>query len=67
MHLPELVPIGQETEPLAAFSGDPRDSIGMEDDPWESAIDPSLNHVIGFGTSTRHIADIIHGLLCFWN
>jgi hypothetical protein len=59
MRLPDSVPIGQDTEPFAMFSGDPRDSIVAEDDPWENVIDPSLNRVIGFGTSTRQIADMI--------
>jgi hypothetical protein len=59
MHLPKSVPVGQESEPFAAFSGDPRDSIMADDDPWESVIDPCLNRVIGFGASTRQIADII--------
>lgn len=59
MHLPDSVPIGQDTEPFAVFSGNPRDLIAAEDDPWEDVIDPSLNRVIGFGTSTRQIADMI--------
>ena len=59
--LPEIVPIGQESDPLAVFSGDPRDLIvaDSDDDLWESVIDPTLNRVIGFGISTRQIADII--------
>jgi hypothetical protein len=61
--LPEIVPIGQEFNPFAVFSGDPRDSIvaDSDDDPWESVIDPTLNHVIGFGVSTHQIADIMRG------
>jgi hypothetical protein len=59
--LPKIVPIGQESDPFAVFSGDPRDSIvaDSDDDPWESVIDPALNRVIGFGVSTRQIADIM--------
>lgn len=29
------------------------------EDPWESVIDPSLNRVIRFGTTTHQIADIL--------
>jgi hypothetical protein len=57
--LPESVPVGQYSDPFAVFSGDPRDSIVANDDPWESVIDPCLNRVIGFGVSTHQIADII--------
>ena len=57
--LPESVPVGQYSDPFAVFSGDPRDSIVADDDPWESVIDPCLNRVIGFGVSTHQIADII--------
>ena len=57
--LPSSVPVGQESEPFAAFSGDPRDSIVAGDDPWESVVDPCLNRVIGFGMSTHQIADTI--------
>jgi hypothetical protein len=55
----ESVPIGQEDEPFAAFSGDPQGLIGAEDDPWECVVDPALNCVIGFGISTHQIADVI--------
>lgn len=48
-----------ESDLFAVFSGDPRDSIEADDDPWESVIDPCLNRVIGFGVSTRQIADLI--------
>lgn len=58
-HLPESVPVGQESEPFAVFSGDSRDSIMADEDPWESVIDSCLNRVIGFGASTCQIADII--------
>jgi hypothetical protein len=58
-HLPESIPIGQESEPFAVFSGDPRDSVVAGEDPWEVFIDPSLNRVIGFGATTRQIADIV--------
>jgi hypothetical protein len=58
------VPIGQESNPFAVFSGDSRDSIVADsnDDPWESVINPALNRVIGFGVSMHQIADIMrHG------
>ena len=66
MHLPESVTIGQEDEPFAAFLGNPWGLIGAEDDPscdpWECMVNPTLNRVIGFGTSTHQIADVIwHG------
>lgn len=59
LHLPEAVPIGQESDPFAVFSSDPQDLVVTGDDPWESVIDPTLNHVIGFGVSTCQIADLI--------
>jgi hypothetical protein len=59
--LPEDIPIGQESDPFAIFSGDPQESIvaNSNDDPWEYVVDPALNRVIGFGVSARQIADII--------
>jgi len=57
--LPESVPVGQEFGLFAAFFGDPQDSIVADNDPWESVIDTCLNHIIGFGTSTHQIADIV--------
>jgi hypothetical protein len=58
-HLPESVPVGQDSDPFAVFSGDPRNSIVAGDDPWESIVDPCLNRVIGYGVSTDQIAATI--------
>ena len=56
---PTLSLLDKNLSLLQYFSGDSRDSIVANDDPWESVINPCLNRVIGFGASTHQIADII--------
>ena len=71
-NLPASVPLGSKNEHLSCFATSPIDSITPGEDAWESVVNPTLDHVIGFGKSTPEIALFIrHGPLgmdkvCNW-
>jgi hypothetical protein len=47
------------TEPLACFATHPQSLLLPGQDIWEDVIDPTYNHVLGFGRTTAEISGII--------
>jgi len=56
--LPLVVPIGIDSDDLAAFSGNPAALIGPDDEPWE-ILDQVLNRLVGYGATPEGIRSII--------
>ena len=61
--LPLSVPVATQSDDLAVFSGDPRIMASSSEDGWEdlweSALDPLLNRVIGYGRPIAEVLGII--------
>jgi hypothetical protein len=56
--LPLVVPVGIDSDELAAFSGNPAALIGPDDEPWE-ILDQVLNRLVGYGATPEGISSII--------
>ena len=56
--LPLAVPVGINSDDLAAFSGNPAALIGPDDEPWE-ILDQVLNRLVGYGATPEGISSII--------
>ncbi|KIK05233.1 hypothetical protein K443DRAFT_675348 [Laccaria amethystina LaAM-08-1] len=56
--LPLSVPMGINSDDLAAFSGNPAALIGPDDEPWE-ILDQVLNRLVGYGATPEGISSII--------
>lgn len=56
--LPLDVPVGVNSDDLAAFSGNPAALIGPDDEPWE-ILDQVLNRLVGYGATPEGISTVI--------
>ena len=51
--IPDMVPLADDTHPLAAFVANPANHVSLDQDDWEDVLNPMMHRAFGYGVGVE--------------